>query len=427
MDPGDGPTVFDINKPHTYGASPSARPIITGHQPTMPDPMVKARETTRSSGSKITVSIDGDSDKSKPVLMKTGKLDADSLAGMMISDKPSLPLDNAGSIEHQTSSPAILEGEPQLSPPFRPDSDSGSAAQRAPYMPVSDLTGIGATALPKSVNEISEGQVTTTPKPAVFGSHSTPPKKHKGSNHKGSGLKIFLIITTVAAALAGVYAAIDKGLILSNINLPFHIFKKEQPVETVAPPVISQPTIPAGFTATKLLEANLTFAYPSAWGKPTATADQGFTQRKADVKPDQNYAFVVDFATNKDVQLTVTSAKYLSTARPANTALYYDFLQWCIGTADGKYYYGVLKYTTADGVDTPGTVACDQGPLNNAVKINSDTIVQTNLKNVEGGVLGDIYTKNLTEKSYVVARVKDSTTKNSDLIKKLLETIKPLQ
>lgn len=427
MDRNDRPTVFGINKPHTYGASPSARPVITGHQPTMPDPMVKARETAQQGGSKITVSVGDDSDKNQLAAKTTGKLDADSLAGMMISSEPSPLTDKATLPDRQAGSPAILEGEPQLSPPFRPDSDLGSSAQRAPYMPVSDLTGISATTLPKSAREISDSQVTTSPKPAVFGTHSDPPKKHKGSNHKGSGLKVSLIIAIILAASAGVYAAIDKGLILSSIDLPFHIFKKEKPVETVTPPLTSGPTVPAGFTATKLLEANLTFAYPSAWGAPTAAIDKGFSERKVDAKPDVNYAFVVDFADNKDVQLVVTSAKYLPSARAANTALYYDFLQWCIGTADGKYYFGAMKYTSASGVDTPGTVACDQGPLNNAVKLNSDTIVQTNIKNAEGGVLGDVYTKNLTEKSYVVARVKDSTMKNGDQIKTMLGTIKPLQ
>ena len=425
MDSNERPTVFDVNKPHTYGASPSARPVITRHQPTMPDPMVKAREIAPSSGSKITVNVNGDSDKSQPALKTTGKLDADSLAGVVFSE-PSSSTKEIRQPNRQTDSPAILEGEPQMSPPFKPGSDQDSAAQRAPYMPVSDLTGINTAASPKSIHEISDSQVTTSPKPAVFGSHSSPPKNHKGSNHRGSGLKIFLIFAAVAVALTGVYAAIDRGLILSSIDLPFHIFKKKQPAETVTQPLTNQVTIHAGFTATKLLEANLTFAYPTAWGTPTAAADKGFAQRKADAQPDQNYAFVVDFADNKDVQLAVTSAKYLSAVRPANTALYYDFLQWCTGTADGKYYYGVLKYTTANSVDTPGTVACDQGPANNVVKLSDDTIIQTNIKNTEGGVLGDIYTKNLTDKTYVVARVKDSTMKNGDQIKQLLETIKPL-
>ena len=423
MDQKDGPTVFDINKPRTYGATPSARPVITGHQPTMPDPMVTAREKTHSSSSKIAINVDGDSDNLASAMFISDKPAKKTKS----TDKPFLSTEEDGLPDQQASSSAILEGEPQMSPPFRLDSDSESAAQRAPYMPVSDLTGIDVVTSPKSTHEISDGQVTTTPKPAVFGSHNTPPKKHKGSNHRSSGLKIFLLFAIILVALAGVYAAIDKGLILSNVNLPFHIFKKEQPVETVTPPVTNQTTIPAGFTATKLLEANLTFAYPTAWGTPTAAADQGFSQRKAGAEPDVKYAFLVDFATNKDVQLVVTSAKYLPAARDAKVTLYYDFLQWCTGTADGKYYYGVLKYTTADGVDMPGTVACDQGPLNNAVKINSDTIVQTNLKNADGGVLGDIYTKNLTDKTYVVARAKDSTMKNGDLIKTMLGTIKPIQ
>lgn len=387
-----GPTVFDINKPRTYGATPSARPVITGHQPMMPDPMVTALETAPPSSPKINVKVDESSD-----------------------------------------SPATMGGEPQLSPPFKPSNDSQSATQRAPYMPVSDLTGITQTQptsnfRPTQASEVRDEQiVTTNPKPSVFGSsnHGSVSKDNTPKYHK-SHAKLWLLSLLVLILLAGAYAAIDKGLILSNINLPVHIFKKTDTSTTSSQSGNSatQVSIPAGFTATKLVEANLTFAYPSAWGAPSATTDQGFSKRSASAKVDVNYAFLVSFPSNKDVQLAITSGKFLP---PSRTALYYDFLGWCVGTADSKYYAGVLRFSTADGVDTPSTVTCDQGPLNNVAKLTSDTIVQTNIKNTDGSLLGDIYTKNLSGSDYAVIRAKDATSKNGDLIQTMLGTIQNTQ
>lgn len=394
-----GPTVFDINKPHTYGASPSARPVIVGHQPTMPDPMVTPQETPTFGSSKISIKVDGPSDP---------------------------PVGQAGSA-------SIMAGEPQLSPPFKPDDDSASAAQRAPYMPVSDLTGIDQAQTSTSVkqskfNEVSDEQVVTTnPKPSVFGSSNHSPVNEKGNpgKRKSHG-KIWLWSLLVLILLAGAYGAIDKGLILSSVNLPVHIFKKadQATTSTQSTTPASQATIPSGFTATKLAEANLSFAYPTVWGAPTATTDQGFSKRSSPTKADVNYAFVVTFPNNKDVQLAITSGKFLP---PARAAQYYDFLNWCVGTADAKYYAGVLRFSSAAGVDTPTTVTCDQGPLNNVVKLTSDTIVQTNIKNADNTPFGDIYTKNLKNNDYLVARAKDATMKNGDLIQTLLGTIQNTQ
>lgn len=238
------------------------------------------------------------------------------------------------------------------------------------------------------------------------------------------GRKFWLGLAVLLVALAGVYAAIDKGLILGSVNLPLHIFKQSKPAVTSTPAATSGSTIPPGFVATKLVEANLTFAYPTTWGAPTAAIDQGFSKRSTSAKADVSYAFLLSFPDNKDVQVVITSAKFLP---PPRATLYYDFLGWCVGSVDAKYYLGALRFATENGVDTPSTTTCDQGPLNNVVKLNNDTIVQTNIKNADGGLLGDIYTKNLTDKSYVVARVKDATMKNSEPIKTMLDSFKPLQ
>lgn len=383
-----GPTVFDINKPHTYGATPSARPVIVGHRPIMPDPMITPRETSLPSSSKISVKV----------------------------DEPYDPL-------------ATLDNEPQFSPPFRYRSDNESAAPQAPYMSVSDLTGINpgqtsANFMPTKTPVAGDEQmITTEPKPSVFGSSNHLPINEQGNpKQRKSRIKLWLLPLLIIILLAGAYGAIDKGLILSSVNLPVHIFKKTNTATSVSQPSgsASQVTIPAGFTATKLVEANLTFAYPTTWGSPTASTDLGFSKRSSSAKADTNYAFVVNFPDNKNVQLAITSGKFLP---PARAAQYYDFLSWCVGTVDAKYYAGVLRFATDGGVDSPTTATCDQGPLNGVTKLASDTIVQSNIKNTDGNVLGDIYTKNLKNNDYVVARAIDVTMKNGDLIQTMLGTI----
>lgn len=411
----DGPTVFDINKPNTFGVAAGSRPVITGHQPTMLDPMVNPAES-QSASSKITVKVDND---------KSDSVDADKLANSLFTETQDKNRHSESSLTNRP--PAIMEGEPLQSPPFKPDSKGETSAQRAPYMAVSDLTGINPAAIPKPAGEISDSQITTEPKPAVFGSESNLPEKEPKKKDKKSGSKVWLWLLLLLVILAGLYVAVDKGLIFKDVNLPFHIFKQEEAVTDTQAPAISSTTStnPTGITTTKLVEAGLTFAYPTSWGAPTATADQGFSKRAPNAKPDVNYAFLVSFPGNKDVQMAITSGKFLP---PTRAALYYDFLGWCVGTADGKYYAGVLRFTTdADKNDIPSTVTCDQGPLNNVTKLDADTIVQTNIKNTDGTLLGDIYTKNTTSNpSYVVVRAMDATMKNGDQIKKLLDTVKPL-
>lgn len=412
-----GPTVFDINNPQTYGASPSARPVITGQQPQVPDPMVTPTSEPNPAGSKINVKVDDGS--------SSGGMDADALASSLFPKEEAKP--NETTEEHGVpSGPPAMEGEPLQSPPFKPDGDSESSAQRAPYMPVSALTGINAnpTQPIKPIgNEISDQQVTTEPKPGVFGSHSREAMGDaKPAARPKPKTKWWLwIVIAVLAVLVGLYAAVDKGWILSSVNLPVHIFKHSTPATTGPSTTPPANNLPTGFAATKLVEAGVSFNYPSDWGAPSAAVDQGFTKRTKDGKPDTPHAYQVTFPNNKDVELDFTSGKVLP---PARTATYYDLLGWCVGTVDGNFYAGALFFTTTNNVDVPSTVACTQ-VLTNATKLTSDTIVQTGLKASDGSTV-DIYTKNLTNPNFVVAHVKDVSEKNGVKIKTMLGTIQNL-
>jgi hypothetical protein len=221
----------------------------------------------------------------------------------------------------------------------------------------------------------------------------------------------------------------------SSIKLPFHILNKQKypgtaatstpPAKTTAP--VSQPpaqsATPTGFKAFTFSDSGISLSYPATWGSPVTEPSliDGYTKRGGSNKPDATYAFVIDFTTNKDVEVTLTSSKVLPAA---NNTAYYTFIQWCTGTNDGKFYKQTLHFTSAAGVDTPSTITCDQGPLTDASKLDDTTIVQLKTKSTAGTVIGDLYTKNLTKEGYPVLRVKDATMKNGEDIKKLLATIK---
>lgn len=363
----NGPTAFDLSKPLSYGAAPPARPGAANNQATVVDLMFAPTETPPQSGSKINVKVN----------------------------------------ESPFSSAAI-------------GSEAGSAS---PFTPAPGLAGSIQNQASISDQQISPNK----PKSSVFdGSSYGPAPKGDEPKYPKRRKKLWLIILGLLVAVAGVYAAIDKGLIFSSVNLPYHIF--EQTSTTISDSSSASPSpqlnVPTGFAATKLVEANLTFAYPAAWGAPTASIDQGFTKRSNAAKADSSYAFIVDFPDNKDVQLAVTSGKFLP---PSRGVQYYDYLSWCLGTVDANYYVGALHFSTADGTDTPTTASCDQGPLNNAAKLSNDTIVQTNLKNTDGTQLGNLYTRNLKNNDYEVARVKDVTMKNGDQIQTMLASIQNIQ
>lgn len=391
MDHRDQP-VFDINRPEKVGAPPTSRPVIVGHRPTMPDPMVTGRR--------------------EPATMP--KSSAPDNFG------PAFPKHVVDRRDAPPAGPALMEGEPQLSPAFDPRGENDSA-KGAPYMPVSALTGISSTASehnsPKTGLSDSEG-LSVDPKPGVFGSGDNPVQLPKSKSTR----RRWPMLVVVVLLLIAVYLLVDA---LTTTKLPYELFKKSAvsssaSSSTSATPQSATPALPTGYAQATITGTQISFAYPSAWGRPASSTEKGFTQRSAKATADSDYAYIVTFPTNKDVELAITSTKALP---PSRAAKYYDFLQWCTGSVDAKFYKSLLRFSTTNGVDTPTTTTCDQGPLADAVKLGNDSIVQANTKNADGSVLGDLYTRNLTDKTFVVARLKDVTMKNATDAKAVLASV----
>ena len=410
--------VFDVTKPKDVSPSATSKPVIVGHHPVASDPMVKDTEKPAEEATHIKV-IDESHENKAPETAGPGEHTA--------LDNSPAPPDAAAIFSEppdETAAPVEKMAETENIP-----------AAKTPEMAIDPVTPAEPSVFPEAPSTEApaeplppDDEESPAPAEAVPASQPHIEELHfSEKNIKRSWWKPVLL--ALLLLLVGAYLAIDSGLVNANINLPFHIFKQNQPASsgnTAPPPSNNQqttttPSIPAGFKDYQLSGTNLTFAAPLSWGAPTSTADPGYSKRGANEQSDGTHAYLVSFANNKDIQLAVTSSKYLPAARDTQ---YYDYLQWCTGTNDNKIYESTLHSTTTAGVEEPSTAVCDQGPLTDVTQIDSKTIVQTKAKTPMGAVLGDIYTENLSDPSLVVIRAKDAAMTNGDTIKQLLSTIK---
>ena len=401
----DETRVFDVTRPSHVNPPATSKPVIVGHQPENTDPMV--REESSPFGTE------------KPNMPEPTKIQVtDELSNSHAPiiepphSEPSVPTnpDNHSEADAASESPAIF------SAPDDDKTDAPPSTETAPSEVSSETNAPSPDAtLPEPAGPLSESDMPSNSH--IEGLQFTQPPTHR------SWFKIILVL--LLALIIGAYLAVDAGLVNAGIDLPFHIFKQE----TTPPPkqvtvtketVTATTSIPTGFKRYTLEGTGIKLAAPTAWGEPTSKTELGYSKRGGTNTPDGTYAYLISFADNKDIQIAVTSSKYLP---PARDALYYDFLQWCTGTNDNKYYQATLKFTTKDKIDTPATVSCDRGPMESVVKLDKTTLLQANMKDTAGKALGDIYTKNLDDPEFMVLRVKDTTMDHSDDIKKILLTV----
>ncbi len=457
--------VFDVSKPHKSEPSASSRPVIVGHHPTMADPMVReAFKSHHGDGPKIEVKGDEDNEEKIETHHTFGKFPLgleESAFGEHSNFGNKEHSDHEDHddhmSEHKTFGDHSDHKEPE--PPYKiemPGSDDDGLYNNKPAGHNTPLFADKSEDEPESPKP---SHTFNTPKMSdsdhsLFGGHKSDSDMGSNTHHPtvraedwvepsplhiphGAGpyrrwpKVISWVLILLLLVVIGGYLAIDAGIVKSNMKLPFHIFNKQKtstvaepapapaPVAKAATPAAS--ALPQGFTKYSVPDTTLSFAYPTAWGAPTTTADPGFSQRSTKGKSDGTYAYVINFATSKDVQIAISSSKYLFTHPDAH---YYDYLKWCVGTNDGKFYKESLHFNTTAGVDTPSTVACDKGPLDTAVKVDATTIMQPKYKESAKDITGDLYTKNLKASDLTVLRVMDLAMTNGAQVKQLLGTVK---
>ncbi|MBA3757452.1 hypothetical protein H0X09_01135 [Candidatus Saccharibacteria bacterium] len=411
----DKERIFDVSRPHRTGPTPTSKPIIVGHHPIVNDPMMKEKEDEDDLFSSHIEK------KVTPVHVTMHDNETEVNEASEGHETHNISSSEEPETEH-TSDESTHEPHYKALTPIEEDSthkEFDDTPSEPRYTSVESLMEEKHEPLPSTGHHSygSEPPITALPLPHPKGAGPHSPFKK---------IVAWFFALLFLGAVGG-YLAVDAGLVVANIKLPFDFIKDEarKPATVIPPPSTAPPppvatTLPAGFTVYKLTGTNISFASPVEWGAPIVTADPGFSKRGGALKSDGTYATVVDFEKNKDVQMAVSSSKFLP---PQRSALHYDFLQWCVGTNDAKIYKQLLRSTTTNGVDSPTTITCDQGPLTDASKLDENTIVQLKTKGLDGKDIGDLYTKNLADKALVVLRIKDAATIHAENIKKILATV----
>jgi len=446
--------VFDVTKPKHVSPAPTSKPVIVGHQPMVSDPMVKDRQGAddserllNHSSTKINVSDEPDQEDPKTTLdepeLKTGheedtKEPATRHESVVVPDHTdeNKPQDEPVSGPAKFDEPlADAENDTAL-PADEPTAETAPSENTQTAEPAQELTDEMRTEEKADTEPVSDADQN----PGIQPHEETPaaeqphhPEHIQGlhfAEPKRTGRNLKWIVTGLVVLIVAIYLLLDSGLISTGIKLPFHVFKQDnaapqaQTDNSSAQQPAAQPSssLPTGYKLYNLSGTPLTFAAPATWGDPTSQTEQGYAKRGGTNQPSGTYSYLVTFATNKDIQLAVTSNQYLP---PARDRQYYDYLQWCTGTNDGKFYQSILNFTTDPSkIDTPSTISCDQGPLANATKVDNDTLLVAKAADAGGHTIGDIYIKNLSDKNLPVLRVKDAAMTNGADIKNLLGTVK---
>lgn len=180
--PEDSGSMNDISRPGRVQATPTSRPIIVGHRPTMLDPMVTRRPV--------------EPEPTKPQLSAPAGTPPSASAGPVPIDGISAP----SQTRQASSRTASITAKPFGTTTARP-----TAAKPPAY--TTDLTQ------------------TTKPEMAVVDESRRPVPPAIIENRT----KWWAPIVVLIIVLASLYLAVDSGLIHTSINLPFHVFKQESP------------------------------------------------------------------------------------------------------------------------------------------------------------------------------------------------------
>ena len=219
MDP-RGTKFFDVARPSQVGANATSRPIIVGHRPMMPDPMMR-REAPQKQN-----------DQSAPQI-KTHKAKIIEISADVKNEITQASTESAKT----TEGPAPEHPKPpaeQPAPTVQPSGIGEVSAEHLP-LPVAETPAEQQPAAETETAKSSADDPQHPPQPAAETLVPTPdlshiphvPVSHSYPSSSGK-LKNLLVWSVVVLVLFGfgTYLAIDAGLVGSGVHLPVHIFSR---------------------------------------------------------------------------------------------------------------------------------------------------------------------------------------------------------
>ena len=226
--------VFDVSKPSRHTPSSTSRPIIVGHRPSMPDPMMRPAPVPMPPPAHPALP---ETSPPQPVIapaphgINERPADADQSIALAEHHEPKIVSvsDNVrneieASQPHLPELPKEDESQP-ASPPVQPGIVSTS--NEAINTPASSFAS--SATIPGGNVVTPPGMVSAAPAaPAPEVHHQSLPMGHAPATSAGR-LKHVLLWLFIALILIGFLAflAIDSGFISSSVKLPFHIFDRQ--------------------------------------------------------------------------------------------------------------------------------------------------------------------------------------------------------
>ena len=211
---------FDVSKPRRHGPDPTSKPIIVGHHPTMPDPMI--REERNKTAKPIKVILDGE--KPEPVVEEpTPKPELKDISATQETSPALTPSPPPPEVPESPVSPPAPEPQP-----FTAASPADSTPESVPVdsaptpESIPSVTPTAEPATHQSHPEVDKSPEPATPSEPPPGQELHIPAGHTAVHHKPRiwVWTLFLIIILIWA-----YAAVDA---LTDIKLPYEFFESQQ-------------------------------------------------------------------------------------------------------------------------------------------------------------------------------------------------------
>ena len=243
---------FDVSRPSRHGPDPTSKPIIVGHHPTMPDPMIREeREKTARS-----IVVTSDSDEAEPLNSPQPEAEAGEPA-----KADGLPDLSDLSAPHETS--------PALTPSVKINPDS-EPAPGAVFTGSGSILTAGTAAAEAKSDEVLTPASTVEPPPSTPSEPPVGQELHIPAGHGHAAVhhkpRAWVWVVVGLIILVWVYAAVDA---LTDTKLPIEFFKKSGTV--TLQPIITPPTSEvtaepyANWETYTSNAGNFSLRYPASW------------------------------------------------------------------------------------------------------------------------------------------------------------------